>query len=419
MNYLKQSTATNLKIGPFVDDADGKTAETGLTIARADVLLSKNGGSLTQKNETTTCTHDANGYYLCPIDGTDTNTLGRLQVCVSEAGALPVWAEFLVVTANVYDTLCSTDIFDVNVTAVSNGAITNAAVADDVDVNVKTISANAITSTAIQDGAITNAKVADDVDVNVKTITAGAITAAAIATDAIDSDAIATDAIDAASIKADAVTKIQNGLATPTNITAGTITTVTNLTNLPAITANWLTATGIQDGAITNAKVADDVDVNVKTITADAITATAIQNGAITNAKVADDVDVNVKTITAGAITAAAIATDAIDADAIATDALTEIANAAGFTLKKNTQVVFPFVMTDSTNHAPATGKTVTTTVSKDGGAFGASTNSAAEISDGAYKITLTATEMNATSVQVKFAATGCDDQIVTIFTQG
>lgn len=33
-------------------------------------------------------------------------------------------------------------------------------------------------------------------------------------------------------------------LATPTNITAGTITTVTNLTNLPAITANWLTAAG-------------------------------------------------------------------------------------------------------------------------------------------------------------------------------
>ena len=33
-------------------------------------------------------------------------------------------------------------------------------------------------------------------------------------------------------------------LATPTNITAGTINTVTNLTNLPAITANWLTAAG-------------------------------------------------------------------------------------------------------------------------------------------------------------------------------
>lgn len=80
------------------------------------------------------------------------------------------------------------------------------------------------------------------------------------------------------------------GFATPTNITAGTITTVTNLTNLPSIPNNWITANGITDGAITNAKVADDVDVNVKTITAGAITATAIADAAIDNATFAADV---------------------------------------------------------------------------------------------------------------------------------
>ena len=53
--------------------------------------------------------------------------------------------------------------------------------------------------------------------------------------------AVTTDWLTAAGVKADAVTKIQNGLATPTNITAGTITTVTNLTNAP--TAGDLTAT--------------------------------------------------------------------------------------------------------------------------------------------------------------------------------
>lgn len=62
-----------------------------------------------------------------------------------------------------------------------------------------------------------------------------------IATNGISATSIATDAINAASIKGDAVTKIQNGLATPTNITAGTITTVTNLTNSP--TAGDFTAT--------------------------------------------------------------------------------------------------------------------------------------------------------------------------------
>lgn len=45
-------------------------------------------------------------------------------------------------------------------------------------------------------------------------------------------------------------------VASTTNITAGTITTATNLTNLPAIPTNWLTAAGITNGALTAAKFA-------------------------------------------------------------------------------------------------------------------------------------------------------------------
>ncbi len=41
-----------------------------------------------------------------------------------------------------------------------------------------------------------------------------------------------------------------SALATPTNITAGTITTVTNLTNLPTIPTNWLTAAGLATDAV-------------------------------------------------------------------------------------------------------------------------------------------------------------------------
>jgi ethanolamine utilization protein EutA (predicted chaperonin) len=40
-------------------------------------------------------------------------------------------------------------------------------------------------------------------------------------------------------------------VASTTNITAGTITTTTNLTNLPPITADWITAAGIAADAIT------------------------------------------------------------------------------------------------------------------------------------------------------------------------
>ena len=123
MNILKQSTAATIKLGPFIDDTDGKTAETGLTIAQADIRLSKNGGNFAQTNNTAGATHDENGYYDIPLNATDTGTLGRLRVAVSKSGALPVWQDFLVVTANVYDTLCSTDSLDVTVTALANDVI--------------------------------------------------------------------------------------------------------------------------------------------------------------------------------------------------------------------------------------------------------------------------------------------------------
>lgn len=98
----------------------------------------------------------------------------------------------------------------------------------------------AITAAKIASDAITAAKIADGA-IDAATFAAGAINAAAIATDAITAAKIAADAIGASELAADAVTKIQNGLATPTNITAGTITTVTNLTNAP--TAGDLTTT--------------------------------------------------------------------------------------------------------------------------------------------------------------------------------
>jgi hypothetical protein len=122
MIYLKQSTAVTLKIGPFLDETDGKTAETGLTIAQADVRLSKNGGDIAQKGEATSCTHDELGIYGCPLNATDTGTLGRLQLWVHESGALPVWHDFMVITANVYDSLFSTDKLRIDVDQIAGGS---------------------------------------------------------------------------------------------------------------------------------------------------------------------------------------------------------------------------------------------------------------------------------------------------------
>jgi hypothetical protein len=105
MLYLKQSTSVTLKIGPFIDDTDGKTAETGLTEHQADIRISKNGANIIQKNEASSCTYDELGIYDCPIDDTDTNTLGRLQLWCHEAGFLPVFHEYTVLAANVFDAL--------------------------------------------------------------------------------------------------------------------------------------------------------------------------------------------------------------------------------------------------------------------------------------------------------------------------
>lgn len=98
---LKQSTAVDVLIGPFVDITDGATAETGES---PSVKLSKNGQALAAKNDVTTPVHDADGYYNCEFDATDTNTVGTLVLTVAaSANALPVRHEFQVVEENVYD----------------------------------------------------------------------------------------------------------------------------------------------------------------------------------------------------------------------------------------------------------------------------------------------------------------------------
>lgn len=170
-------------------------------------------------------------------------------------------------------------------------------------------------------------------------------------------------------------TLITDDLATPTNITAGTITTVTtttNLTNLPAIPANWLTAAGINADAFTAAKFADDVstefanktwdtdatghqttgtfgqaigdpvaDTNTiygavvtgavgATIAADIITIQADTDDIQTRlptALVSGRMDSSVGAMAANVLTATAINADAITAAKVADDVSTEIAN--------------------------------------------------------------------------------------------
>lgn len=101
--YLRQSTAQAVRFGPFVDSADGVTPETGLTIAQADMQLSKDGAAYAQKNAVGNATHDTDGWYFTTFDTTDTDTIGELILQVNVAGALPVWMRYWVLDESVYD----------------------------------------------------------------------------------------------------------------------------------------------------------------------------------------------------------------------------------------------------------------------------------------------------------------------------
>ena len=145
MIYLRQSTASqSVLIGPFVDDTDGATAETGLTIANTDIRLSKEGANIVAKNSGGG-THDEIGYYTITFDATDTNTVGALQLMVDVTGALPVYHEFQVLEEATYDFLFdggATPLADINAqcdTAISDAALATAANLATVDSNVDAI----------------------------------------------------------------------------------------------------------------------------------------------------------------------------------------------------------------------------------------------------------------------------------------
>jgi hypothetical protein len=158
---LKQSTAVNIKLGPFVDDEDGVTPLTSLTISQADVRLAKNDGNWGQKSQSGSATHEENGWYEISLSATDTNTLGTLIVAVNESGALPVWREFQVVPENAYDSLVAgSDNLQVDTVQWGGTAVASANVLIDGAITAAKIASNAITDAKIASGALTAAKFA-------------------------------------------------------------------------------------------------------------------------------------------------------------------------------------------------------------------------------------------------------------------
>ena len=106
MPFLRQSTAQTIRFGPCLDKTDGVTEETALTLAQADMRLSKDGGAFAQKSAAGNATHDSDGWYSTALSTTDTATVGELILNVHQpANMLPVWLRFWVLEEAIYDAL--------------------------------------------------------------------------------------------------------------------------------------------------------------------------------------------------------------------------------------------------------------------------------------------------------------------------
>ncbi len=117
-----------MPFGPFLDKTDGITllanaqCITDIDHATTGIFLSKNGGAGAIRHQPVTpSVADAYGMMLVTLDATDTNTLGTLKRMFAKAATyLPLWDEFMVVSAQVWDSLFGADKLDVAVVEQAN-----------------------------------------------------------------------------------------------------------------------------------------------------------------------------------------------------------------------------------------------------------------------------------------------------------
>ena len=257
-DILKGSTGTPIVFGPMVLSSDHITA-TGDLHTTVTVTISKNGGAFGSPSGAITWI--GNGWYQIAGNATDSGTAGPIAVHASVATNDP----FDQTVAFVVDPAVAN--FGVNVVNWLGTVVATPATAGIPDVNAKNINnataVNGLTAAAIATGIWQDATAGDFttsgsigkslftsgnapgaasglalVGSNMGTIT-GALTAAQIAT-GVWTDITAGDFTVALSV----------GKSLMNGVTLGTGLTVSNLTNLPSIPANWITAAGINAAAL-------------------------------------------------------------------------------------------------------------------------------------------------------------------------
>ena len=114
MQFLKQSTAIKVVIGPVVTAAAMGTPVTNATLAANEALLVKHDGGAAVDLSGRTWAHLAGGLYNLTLTAADTDTLGMLTVTMQDASSIGHVARFMVVPAQVWDSLFGADLLQVD-----------------------------------------------------------------------------------------------------------------------------------------------------------------------------------------------------------------------------------------------------------------------------------------------------------------
>ncbi len=274
--WLKQSTATQVAIGPFVDGTDGVTAETGLTVTAWDCDLFKHADSgmaataltITASGGSNDAAHMQSGMYSLELTATDTGTTGRLRLVCDHATPttfVPVFHEWLVVDGNTWESLID-DSEDLTVDLVA-GAVDSTSVGtlNSGDLGVGVFATGAITNDAsamdgseltvnITDGGITDAKLAGGLEIVFETDFATNYNTTRNAWVTNYTDTIGTDPVAAydgpTNAEMEARTLVAASYFDPAADTVATVTDVTNL-HASAATSAELAKVPKSDGTAT------------------------------------------------------------------------------------------------------------------------------------------------------------------------
>ncbi len=431
--WLRQSTASQeILLGTFHDSTDGDTEETGLTIANTDIKLWKNGTTAQVNKNSGGATHDANGRYYAVLDATDSDTLGNLEINVHVAGALSVRREFMVVPANVYDSLIlGTDTLTADLTQIDGVAQSATDLKDFADAGYDPAT-NKVQGVVLVDTSTTLT--------NLPSITSNWITAAGIEASAMDgkgdwnvgktgyslTQGFPTNFADQAITATTGLVSVGTNNDKAGYSISGTKQTLDALNDLTAAQVNAEADTALADYAPNTvapdntsitAILADTADMQPK------IGAPATDLSADIAAVKVDTAATLVDTgttlpATLGSPAGADMSTDIAAIKTETASIQTDTTNLRGV-FKQNTAISnIEFLMIDSTDDvSPITGLTVTGQRSIDGGAFANVSGTIAEVGSGIYQFDALAADTNGGVITYKFAATGANDRFVTIHT--